>query len=357
MFRFNDPADIISTSLDPEKLFPEIREHVQAGIEAGVYDLLDMGELKDKGSSQAALDDLSKRIEVLKMRSSIGTEFSVESSKPILGPVLKLFKRAIRKVLRPVMKGVWSSQSSFNVEIAQSLDSLHATISEYVRIKETEIVNPLELFTETSDIEDYIEEYVSDIGFSEPVCILDCSSTMPAETLIGKGIKCIGVESRPAIASDYQKKNIPVIICSSSEFLEFRAENIFKNGIGTVLILFHAENGSSFSLLYLLDKLCSHLPKGVEVAFIYHNPLNEAVRKNPPFSLTRFVHPLTLRSLMDKRSFMQTNPVEDSDDSMCDKEPDTKACKHSRFYLHKYKSIGRFRSEDSRNTINESTRF
>lgn len=121
--------EVKDSEINVEEIMKEIRSEIKRKKAAGLYGK-DIDEKLNlqlfEGTSE---HDLRAQLREMHLRWHVSVEKPIISDKPVIGPVIVLIKKAIRKVLRWYVNDLTNQTAAFNMHSVWAMDEIESRLS------------------------------------------------------------------------------------------------------------------------------------------------------------------------------------------------------------------------------------
>ncbi len=319
MGEVDDIIRIESDELDVRSIMENIQRRVDSYLDAPQYLELSPEELEEGGFPEGEfyadpLHELSAAIQFARTFSEVTGDYSVATRKPLIGPLVILIKRILRRFMRIYMDAVFVQQREFNRQMLEALEKLEELI-----LRERALLYPGGL-----DRAAFYRRWGEDFG--EAVARLESIVELfpPDREILNpfsgrgeflqacadRGRKARGVEGDEKLVAECLERGLPVLNLDAFVFLEkalaSSLEAIFVYGLG--------ERMRPLQLRYAVNLLVDKMAKGGLLVLLNHLPTSifgsEVAYRDP--TILRLVHPQAMVFLLEEAGFagVQWRPFE-----------------------------------------------
>ncbi len=301
---------IESDELDVKKIMEDIQRRVDSYPRATQYQELSSEELEELGIPEGEfyedpLHELSAVIQLARTFSEVTGEYSVATRKPLIGPLVVLVKKVLRRFMRVYMDAVFVQQREFNRKILDAMERLHELI-----LRERSMLNPGRL-----DRAAFFERWGED--FEEVVSRMEAIVELfpPDKEIInlfsgrgeflkacgGKGRRAKGVEGDERLVAACQTRSLPVMNLDELVFLE----KTLTSSLEAIFIYELGERMGPLQLRYVVSLLGEKMAPGGLLILLNHFPTSlfggEAAYRDP--TILRLIHPQALVFMLEEMGF------------------------------------------------------
>lgn len=308
------PEEIIRIE-DPEVDAGEIMARLEDRLRAR-KDLppeLTLEELEEWGKRvnipryEDPLHELSLAIEYARHYAPVSADHPIASSKPLIGPLVVLVKRVIRKFMRLYLDLVFSPQSAFNGEVIEALEKVRELLIEERALCDAALCDRLSYYQRWGEARDKVVERMRrTIDLFPPEAEILNLYSGRGEFLLAcgeRGREALGVEGDAGLVAYARESGLRVEHMDPRQFLEKTAMESLK----AVFIYEFGERGNRMEMYRVVELLGNKMAKGAPLVVLNHCPRSlfacEAAYRDP--TIVRLVHPETMHFLLSAAHFQK----------------------------------------------------
>ncbi len=299
--------------IDVERIMRAIEERVERRRAEGMYRDLPLLELEDErtggGEAEVSLDPLHELIfltQLARQYAEVTSHYPIGSRRSVVGPLIVLAKKAMRRFMTPYMDALFAKQREFN---AQCLRSMEVFLEMIKRERERSYHGGLDRYTAwvelglAGDDEELLREAARRFPAGERVVHISSGMGGFLYAAREEGREALGVEEDTRLVRLAQEKDLKVIAARPMDFLDSRPPESLR----AVFLQELGERDDSRDLVWMVNALADRMERDGLVVVLNHHPhsvlgVEEAFR-DP--TLLRLVHPDTMRGLFLHAGFRE----------------------------------------------------
>ncbi|RJP34686.1 MAG: hypothetical protein C4536_02495 [Actinobacteria bacterium] len=315
--------------IDADAIVRRIEERVEERRADGVYRDLPLLELEEErtggGEAEVSFDPLHELIflnQLARQYAEVTSHYPIGSRRSLLGPFIKVSKKAMRRFMTPYMDALFAKQREFN---AQCLRSMETFLEMIKRERERSYHGGLDRYTAwvelgfaAEDEAELLREAARRFPEGKPIIHLYSGKGDFLAAAAGEDRAAFGVEEDPRLVKIAQDRDLKVLSARPLDFLESQP----LESLQAVFVQELGERGDSRELLWLVTALADRLEKGGIVVALNHHPHSvlgvEEAFADP--TLLRLVHPGTMQGLFERAGFREVEAIPSADFSPAEKE-------------------------------------
>ncbi len=298
--------------IDVKEIMSRIDRRISSRAGAPEYVEEPLEELDRKGRRveksemfRGPMQELALSLQFARTYAEVTADYAIGSRRKVVGPLIALVKRVMRKLMRPYMEAVFQQQREFNRQLLQIVEQLNQLILRDRARSHPGQVNRLEFLERWGPDFDGSVEMLGEAaslfrGFSGLV-ELGAGRGEFLEAARRAGIEATGIEGDPDLAAACQERGLSVILADPLDYLEQAP----PKSIPAVFARELGERGAAQDLHYALTLMAGRLEKGALAVFINRRPTSffgaEAAFRDP--TVMRLIHPETLVFLLKQAGF------------------------------------------------------
>lgn len=299
--------------IDVGEIMRAIEERVEKRRAEGVYRDLPLLELEDErtggGEAEASLDPLHELIflvQLARQYAEVTSHYPIGSKRSVVGPLIVLAKKAMRRFMTPYMDALFAKQREFN---AQCLRSMETFLEMIKRERERSYHGGLDRYTAwvelgfAEDDEELLREAARRFPEGEVVVHLSSGTGGFLAAARVEGRKAVGVEDDARLVRMAQERDLKVTAARPMDFLD----SLPPESLRAVFLKELGERDDSRELVWTVTALADRMERDGRVVVLNHHPHSvlgvEEAFEDP--TLLRFVHPDTLRALFLHAGFRE----------------------------------------------------
>ncbi len=314
-------ADNLSLDLeevDVGEIMRAIEERTERRRADGVYRDLPLLELEDLrtggGEAEISLDPLHELIflvQLARQYAEVTSHYPIGSRRSVVGPLIALAKKAMRRFMTPYMDALFAKQREFN---AQCLRSMEVFLEMIKRERERSYHGGLDRYTAWVELgfaeedEDLLREAARRFPEGEPVVHLASGTGSFLAAARSEGREAVGVEDDERLVRLSQDRDLRVISARPVDFLDSRPPESLR----AVFLRELGERDDARELVWMVNALADRMEREGRVVVLNHHPRSvlgvEEAFRDP--TLLRLVHPETMRGLFLHAGFREVEVAE-----------------------------------------------
>lgn len=332
----DSPINFNIDDINIEDIMDQIRKNIK---ERGMLDeeLPALEKLRELNNNSEifSISDLKENIALNNMRWNINIDTTIQSHKKILGKLIVLIKRAIRKSIRWFIKPIVEQQVEFNSSVTRTLNEVNRFINQSQKDAQVKKQDISKLYDEISRIDknykDFSGQQLKPLDFDylsfenkyrgtelqikekmkvyldyykEATEVLDigCGRGEFVELLVESGVKAQGIDINDDMVLYCQKKGLPVIKEDCFEYLS----NLEDCSLGGIFLGQVIEHLSPKELINLVKIAYKKLKPGAYFIAETINPQCLLVFTESYFldiTHERLIHPYTIKFILESEGF------------------------------------------------------
>jgi len=314
-----DPAEDIrigDDELDVKEIMDRIDRRIASRAGAPEYTEESLEELDRKGRRveksemfRGPMQELALSLQFARTYAEVTADYAIGSQRKVVGPLIALVKRVMRKLMRPYMEAVFQQQREFNRQLLQIVEQLNQLILRDRARNHPGQVDRREFLKRWGpDFEREVEnlgEVASLFQGGPEVVELGAGRGEFLEAARRVGLDAVGVEGDADLAAACQEKGLAVVLADPLEYLEQAP----PKSIPAVFARELGERGPAQDLHYALTLLAGRLERGAPALFLNRRPSSffgsEAAFRDP--TVVRLVHPETMVFLLKQAGFAEAS--------------------------------------------------
>ncbi len=299
--------------IDVEEIMRAIQERVERRRAEGVYRDLPLLELEDErtggGEAEVTLDPLHELIfltQLARQYAEVTSHYPIGSRRSLVGPLIVLAKKAMRRFMTPYMDALFAKQREFN---AQCLRSMETFLEMIKRERERSYHGGLDRYTAwvelgfAGDEEELLREAARLFPAGETVVHVSSGMGGFLAAAREEGREAVGVEEDTRLVRLAQEKDLRVIAARPMDFLDSRPPESLR----AVFLQELGERDDSRELVWMVTALADRMERDGLVVVLNHHPRSvlgvEEAFQDP--TLLRLVHPDTMQGLFLHAGFRE----------------------------------------------------
>ncbi|MBC7246537.1 MAG: hypothetical protein H5T73_01995 [Actinobacteria bacterium] len=301
---------------DPEIDAREIMARIEERLRAREKDLppeMTLEELEEWGKRVSVprfedpLHELSLAIEYARHYAPVSADHPIASSKPVIGPLVVLVKRVIRKFMRLYLDLVFSPQSAFNGEVLEALEKVRELLVEERALCDGAVFDRLSYYLRWGEDREKVKERVAGtVELFPPGAEIVNLYAGRGEFLLAcseRGREALGVEADAGLVGFARESGLRVEHMEPRQYLEKAATESLK----AVFVYEFGERSGRAELYRVVELLGHKMAKGAPLVVLNHCPRSlfacEAAYRDP--TVLRLVHPETMHFILSAAHFQK----------------------------------------------------
>ena len=318
----NDMFEIDLDNVNTEEIMKQIRKKIKG---QGIVD-----EVIDIANNFDETDSLHDYISMANAACNVIADKKITSHRKVIGKVIVLFKRAIRKCTHWYISPIVEQQNEYNAYSVRSINGLNEKITkleekieklEELEIKRTEKLNFDYVGFENKyrgsqeEITKKLNSYVEYFENCDNVLDIGCGRGEFLEILKEKNISALGIDIEDNMVSMCKEKGLRVNKADALEYLN----KLEDNSLGGIIMNQVIEHMEPNYLIEVINTAYKKLKPGAHFVAETINPQSMIVFTEAYFmdlSHKRMLHPYTVQFLLESSGFAEVsirymNKVED----------------------------------------------
>ncbi len=321
MEELDEIISIESPDIDVRQIMDSIQEQLRKRAhlppEMSWEELEEWGRKVEPPLYADPLHELCLAIEYARHHAPVSAEHPVSSGKPVIGPLVVLVKRALRKFMRLYLDQVFSPQSAFNRKMLEILENIREILVEERALNDYAAIDRLSYYESWGEdfgaVCDRLRELVDLFPEGVEITNLYAGRGEFLSVCGERGRAVLGVEEDAVLVSRAREMGLRVEHLAPREFLEKTPQG----GMRAAFIYEFGERMHPRELRRDVELLGEKLGKGAELVILNHYPRSflgcEAAYRDP--TILRLVHPETMQFLLARAHFheVEITPRGDED--------------------------------------------
>jgi hypothetical protein len=311
MKELEEIISIGADGIDVARVMERLQERIRSQVAAPEYQELSMEELEKRWELVEEelrgdpIQELSMAIQFAKTYADVSSAYMVASRKKVIGPLVVLVKRVVRKLLKPYLDAVFSQQNEFNRQLVEVLENLKELVLAERSLEYPGKLDRLAFYQRWGEDFDRVVERLRPVAeiFSadDEIVNLFAGRGEFLQACRETGRKAEGVEGETGLVKYMQERQLRAIHLDPLVFME---QAPFES-LSAVFVMGLGERMSHQELRYAVNLLGDKMGRDGRLLILNHHPRTffggEAAYRDP--TVLRLVHPEAMSFLLESAGF------------------------------------------------------